>query len=96
MATRAGHVLFLALCASTLRAEVCFEDGAKVNLAAVRGAKVSASKNCITAADLVCRPVHTTEMRFQSKYGAAWWMIAMAVRAAPPQGPNPAMDPGMI
>ena len=75
MATRAGLVLFLVLCASTLRAEVCFEDGAKVNLAAVRGAKVSASKNCVTAADLVCRPVHTTEMRFQSKYGAAWWMI---------------------
>jgi hypothetical protein len=61
--------------AAAVRAEVYFDDGAKINLAAVRGAKVSACKTCITAADLVCRPVHTTEMRFQSNYGSAWWMI---------------------
>ena len=58
-----------------LRADVFFEDGATINLATVRGAKVSACKTCITAADLPCRPVHTTEMRFQSNYGPAWWMI---------------------
>ena len=52
-----------------------FEDGAKINLAAARGAKISACKTCITAADLVCRPVHTAEMRFQNNYGSAWWMI---------------------
>jgi hypothetical protein len=68
----------LALClfaALPARAEVYFDDGAKINLAAARGAKVSACKTCITPADLVCRPVHTTEMRFQSNYGPAWWMI---------------------
>ena len=58
-------------------AEVCFDDGGKVNLAAVRGAKVSACETCTTAADLACRPVHTTEMRFQSNYGRAWWMIEL-------------------
>ena len=69
-------LVLLVLCGAPLQAEeVCFGDGAFVNLAAVRGAKVSASKNCSTAADLVCRPVHTTEMRFRSNYGAAWWMI---------------------
>jgi hypothetical protein len=26
---------------------------------------------------LVCRPVHTQEMRFHSNYGAAWWMIEL-------------------
>ncbi len=66
------------LCAALpLRAEVYFDDGAKINLAALRGSKVSASKTCITAADLVCRPVHTAEMRFQSNYGPAWWMIQL-------------------
>ena len=66
--------MFIAL---PVRAEVCFDDGGKVNLAAVRGAKVSACKTCTTAADLACRPVHTTEMRFQSNYGRAWWMIEL-------------------
>jgi hypothetical protein len=55
--------------------EVFFEDSAKINLATVRGTKVAASANCTTAADLVCRPVHGCEMRFQSGFGPAWWMI---------------------
>ena len=61
--------------AVSLGAEVFFDDGAKINLATLRGAKATACKTCITPADLVCRPVHTTEMRFQSNYGSAWWMI---------------------
>lgn len=48
-----------------------------INLSTVRGAKTSAGDNCVTPADLVCRPVHTQEMRFHSNYGAAWWMIEL-------------------
>lgn len=75
MRSRVWCTAFLLLGTATVRAELFFEDGTRVNLAAVRGAKVSVSPNCTTAADLVCRPVHTTELRFQSNYGAAWWMI---------------------
>ncbi len=56
---------------------IYFLHGASINLAAIRGAKTSASDNCITSSDLVCRPVHTQEMRFHSDYGAAWWMIEL-------------------
>lgn len=75
MTSRIRYLLLLSLCAVPLRAEIYFEDGSQVNLASLRGVHVSASRNCTTAADLVCRPVHTTEMRFQSNYGPAWWMI---------------------
>lgn len=54
-----------------------FLDGSTIKLCTVRGAKVSASDKCITAADLVCRPVYPQEMRFHSDYGAAWWMIEL-------------------
>ena len=54
---------------------IYYQDGAKINLCTVRGAKTSASANCTTPTDLVCRPVHTQELRFQSNYGQAWWMI---------------------
>jgi hypothetical protein len=54
-----------------------FENGENINLCAIRGAKTSASDNCTTPTDLVCRPVHTQEMRFHNNYGPAWWMIEL-------------------
>ena len=75
MTSRLAFVAIAALWVVPVRAEIYFEDGSKINLAAIRGAKVSASSNCITPADFVCRPIHTAEMRFHSNYGAAWWMI---------------------
>ena len=62
---------------ATCSKRICFQASDRINLAAIRGAKTSASDNCITPADLVCRPVHTQEMRFHSDYGAAWWMIEL-------------------
>lgn len=75
MIVRASSIVFLLLWVLPASAQLYFQDGAKINLATVRGAKVSASKNCITAADIVCRPVHSSEMRFHSNCGPAWWMI---------------------
>jgi len=75
MTTRVCCAAILTFWTVPVFAEICFEDGAKINLATLRGAKVSASRNCGTRPDVVCRPVHGTEMRFVSNYGAAWWMI---------------------
>ncbi len=75
MRFRALCIVFWMFVALPVHAEVYFDDGAKINLATVREAKVSACKTCITAADIVCHPVHTTEMRFRNNYGSAWWMI---------------------
>lgn len=65
--------IVLCLSAAVPAAEIAFQGD--VNLATMRGAKLAASKDCITPADLVCRPVHTTELRYHNNFGPAWWMI---------------------
>jgi hypothetical protein len=56
-------------------AAVFFRDSSKVNLCLARGARATASANCISDPNAALRPVHGSEIRFQSNYGAAWWMV---------------------